>query len=91
MLDGIPPALLTGSGLTGVLVGLIWSLIRGWLVVGSVHREQLSDKDAQITRLWSANDSLTESVRKYAVSAETSAYALHQVEKIAQGRGGEDE
>lgn len=89
-MDGIPPALLTGGGLTGVLAGLIWALIRGWLVVGSVHREQLADKDAQITRLWNAFDSLSEAVRKYAVSAETSAYAIHQVEKIAQSRGGDD-
>jgi hypothetical protein len=86
----VPPALWTGGGLTGVLTFLIVAFIRGWIVVGTVHREQLSDKDAQITRLWSTVESLTEAVRKYAVSAETSAYALHQVEKIAARNGGDE-
>ena len=89
-MDGIPPALLTGGGLTGVLTLLIVAFIKGWLVVGSVHREQLADKDSQITRLWSTVDSLTDSVRKYAVSAETAAYALHAVEKAAQSKGGDE-
>ena len=40
-MDGIPPALLTGGGLTGVLTLLIVAFIKGWLVVGSVHRDIL--------------------------------------------------
>lgn len=89
-MDQIPPALLTGGGLTGVLTFLIIALVRGWLVPGSVHVEQLADKDAQIVRLWDANESLTQSVRKYAVSAETAAYALHEVEKVARSKGGDE-
>lgn len=85
-MDGIPPALLTGGGLTGVLTLLIVAFIKGWLVVGSVHREQLADKDAQIVRLWDTVGSLTESVRKYAISAETAAYALHEVERVAKAQ-----
>jgi len=84
--DAIPPALLTGGGLTGVLTFLIVALVRGWLVPGSVHSEQLADKDAQITRLWGTVESLTESVRKYAISAETAAYALHEVERVAKAQ-----
>ena len=87
--SGIPPALLTGSGLTGILALLVVALIKGWIVVGTVHREQLSDKDAQITQLWKTVDSLTESARKYAVSAETAAHALHEVEKRA-AQGGDE-
>ena len=82
--DQIPPALLTGGGLTGVLTLLIVAFIKGWIVVGNVHREQLSDKDAQITKLWNTVESLTTSVQKYAVSAETSAHALHAVERLAE-------
>ena len=85
-----PTTIATGGGLTGVLTLLIVSFIKGWIVVGTVHREQLADKDAQITRLWNAFDSLAEALRRYAVSAETSAYALHQVEKIAAEKGGDE-
>jgi len=87
--SGIPPALLTGGGLTGTLALLIWAFIKGWIVVGNVHREQLSDKDAQISQLWGTVNSLTESVRKYAVSAETAAHALHEVERRA-AKGGDE-
>ena len=88
-MDGVPPALLTGGGLTGVLALLIFAFIKGWMVVGSVVDKIVADKDAQITRLWEANDSLTSSVRKYAVSAETSAHALHELERRAAKGGGE--
>ena len=88
-MDGVPPALLTGGGLTGVLALLICAFIKGWMVVGSVVDKIVADKDAQITRLWEANDSLTSSVRKYAVSAETSAHALHELERRAAKGGGE--
>ena len=87
--SGIPPALITGGGLTTTLALLIWAFIKGWVVVGTVHKEQLGDKDAQITQLWKTVESLTESVRKYAVSAETTAHALHEVEKRA-AKGGDD-
>lgn len=72
-----------------MLGGLFWAFVKGQIIVGSVHREQLADKDAQIGRLWAAVDSLTASVQKYAVSAETSAHALHEVEKRAAKAGGE--
>lgn len=89
-MDGIPPALLTGGGLTGVLTLLIVALIKGWVYVGSIVDRLIADKDNQITKLWAANESLTESVRKYAVSAETSAHALHEIEKRAAAKGGDD-
>ena len=89
-MDGIPPALLTGGGLTGVLTLLIVALIKGWVYVGSIVDRLIADKDNQITKLWAANESLTESVRKYAVSAETSAHALHEIEKRAASKGGDD-
>lgn len=89
-MDGIPPALLTGGGLTGVLGLLIFSFVKGWMVVGSVVDRLVADKDAQIGRLWETVDSLTESVRKYAVSAETSAHALHELERRAAAKGGDE-
>lgn len=89
-MDGVPPALLTGGGLTGVLMLLIVAFLKGWIHVGSVVDKLVADKDAQIARLWAANDSLTESVRKYAVSAETSAHAIHELEEISRSKGGDE-
>lgn len=89
-MDGVPPALLTGGGLTGVLMLLIVAFLKGWIHVGSVVDKLVADKDTQIARLWAANDSLTESVRKYAVSAETSAHALHELEERAASQGGDE-
>ena len=88
--SGIPPALLTGGGLTGVLTLLVVSFVKGWIVVGSVVDKLVADKDAQIDRLWTANGDLTESVRMYAVSAETSAHAMHELERISRRKAGDD-
>jgi len=85
----VPPALITGGGLTGVLMLLIVGFIKGWIHVGAIVDKLVADKDAQISRLWAANDSLLESVRKYAVSAETSAHALHELE-VRAAKGGDD-
>lgn len=85
-MDGIPPALLAAGSWFGSTVVLFIALAKGWLHVGSTVDKLTADKDNQITKLWAANESLTESVRKYAVSAETSAHALHEIEKrAAQG------
>ena len=87
-MDAIPAGLITGGGITGVLVLLVWAFVKGWIVVGSVVDRLVADKDSQITKLWEANTSLTESVRKYTVSAETSAHALHEIERRAAANGG---
>ena len=87
----VPPALITGGGLTGVLMLLIVAFLKGWIHVGSIVDKLVADKDTQISRLWEANNSLTESVRKYAVSAETSAHALHELEvRAANAKGGDE-
>ena len=59
-MDGIPPALITGGGLTGVLTLLIVAFVKGWLVTSTTHREivsikdqQIADKDAQVV-MWRA-------------------------------------
>lgn len=88
-MDGFPPALLTGGGLTGVLALLIVAFIKGWIHVGSVVERLIADKDKQISLQADTIKSLTESVRKYAVSAETSAHALHELEVRAAKRGGD--
>jgi hypothetical protein len=69
---------------------LIVAFLKGWIHVGSIVDKLVADKDAQITRLSAANESLIESVRRYAVSAETSAHALHEIEKRAAAKGGDD-
>lgn len=60
IVDGIPPALLTGGGLTGVLTLLIVAFIKGWLVTNStlmqfmaIKDQQIADKDAQVV-MWRA-------------------------------------
>lgn len=79
----IPSAVWGGLG-AGSMVSLLYYLLAtGRILQARVVDKMLADKDAQITKLWAANDSLTESVRKYAVSAETSAHAFHEVERIA--------
>jgi hypothetical protein len=88
-LSSIPPFVWSGLTGSGFFTLLFVGLYKGLIVVGKIHDEQMADKDAQITRLWATNDSLVESVRKYAVSAETSAHALHEVEKRAAKAGGE--
>jgi hypothetical protein len=85
----IPPFVWSGLTGSGFLALLFTGLYKGWIVVGKIHDEQIADKDSQITRLWASNESLIESVRKYAVSAETSAHALHEVERRAAKAGGE--
>lgn len=58
--DQIPPALITGGGLTGILTFLIVAFVRGWIVTAPTHREivqikdqQIADKDAQVV-MWRA-------------------------------------
>lgn len=89
-MDGFPPALLTGGGLTGVLALLIVAFIKGWIHVGSVVERLIADKDKQISLQADTIKSLTESVRKYAVSAETSAHAIHELEQISRRKAGGD-
>ena len=88
-LSAIPTAVWGGITGTGFLSLLFVGLYRGYIVVGKIHDEQMADKDSQIARLWTTVESLTASVQKYAVSAETSAHALHEVEKRAAKAGGE--
>ena len=89
-LDAIPSAVWGGLGAGSMVSLLYWLLATGRLIQARVVDSMMADKDSQITRLWAANDSLTESVRKYAISAETSAHALHEVEKRARARGVDD-
>ena len=86
-LDAIPSAVWGGLGAGSMVSLLYWLLATGRLIQARVVDKMMDDKDAQIGKLWAANDSLTDSVRKYAVAAETSAHAFHEVEKIAKGDG----
>lgn len=59
-MDGLPPALLTGGGLTGVLALLILAFVKGWLLTAATHKEvveikdqQIADKDSQVV-MWRA-------------------------------------
>lgn len=47
-MDAIPPALLNGVGVVGLLVGIYWALITERLVTGAAHRRELAAKDQQI-------------------------------------------
>lgn len=91
-MDAVPPALLNGVGVGALLVLLFWMLAKEHLVTGPAHRRELADKDRQLlgkdTQLALKDatiNSLLESVRNYAVSAETAAHAMHELEKLAKG------
>ena len=86
-LEAIPSAVWGGLGAGSMMSLLYYLLATGRLIQARVVDKMMDDKDAQIGKLWAANDSLTDSVRKYAVAAETSAHAFHEVEKIAKGDG----
>ena len=47
-MDNIPTGLLTGGGITGILILLFWLLATGRLVTGAAHLRELATKDAQI-------------------------------------------
>lgn len=47
-LDRIPPALLDGLQVVGLLVALFWMLAREHLVTGPSHRREIAAKDEQI-------------------------------------------
>ena len=86
-LEAIPSAVWGGLGAGSMLSLLYWLLSTGRIIQARVVDKMLADKDAQITRLWATVDSQNESLKKYAVSAETAAYALHEVEKQAAKAG----
>ena len=87
-LSDIPTAAWNAGGAASMLSLLFVSLVKGWLVVGNVHREQLADKDAQIGQLWGTVESLTGSVQKLTVNADVSAHAWHSIDKMARGGEG---
>ena len=47
----IPPALLNGVGVVGLLVAAYWMLATGRLYTGASHREAMDAKDAQIAEV----------------------------------------
>lgn len=87
-IDAIPAGVWGVGGAGGMLSLLYWLLVTGRIIVGSVHREQLADKDAQITQLWGTVESLTDSVQKFTVSGEIAAQAFRSVEKTAAHKDG---
>ena len=55
-MDNIPSGLLTGGGITGILVFLFWLLATGRLVTGAAHLRELATKDTVITELKAEHD-----------------------------------
>jgi hypothetical protein len=91
--DGIPPALLTGGGLTGVLTFLIIAFVKGWLYTSSVVDRFLHERDETIAFQRKTIEALTAATQEFAVTAHTSAYAIHAIELQAQrnaSKGGDD-
>jgi hypothetical protein len=82
----LPPALLNGVGVVGLLVGLFWMLATDRLVTGAAHRRELADKDSQIADLRKANDVKDRQLEKLTVVGETVAKVLESIEHLAKGR-----
>lgn len=85
-MDGMLPGLLNGAGIASVLVLLILAFIKGWIYLGAVVDKLIADKDRRLDLNDQTIQSLTDSLRKYAVSAETSAHAIHELERIAAAK-----
>jgi len=47
----IPPGLIQGIGVTGLVVALFWMLAKEVLVTGPAHRRELATKDEQIAEV----------------------------------------
>ena len=55
MLDAVPPQLLTGGGLAGLLTLAVWLILTGRLVPASMVDKIVQAKDAEISRLAEAH------------------------------------
>jgi hypothetical protein len=84
--DAIPPALLNGVGVGGLLAVLFWMLATGRLVTRREHEGRIADKDQVIAtqeRTIAVKDSQLE---KLAVVGETAIRILSSVEALAKER-----
>ena len=85
----VPPALLNGVGVGALLVLLFYMLATGRLVTRREHESRMADKDERIATQNKTIESLTAATQQFAVSAHTSAYAIHALEKQAAKVGDE--
>jgi hypothetical protein len=86
-MDAIPPALLNGVGVAGLLVGLFWMLASGRIVTRREHEGRVADKDAQIADLRKANDVKDAQLEKLTSDVATTVIrVLESIENLARGR-----
>lgn len=89
-MDGIPPALLAAGSWFGSTVVLYLALVKGWLVVGSVHTERVTDLRETIADQRETIDSLAESTAKLTASADLQVQLLRGIDEAARHKGGND-
>ena len=83
----LPPALLNGVGVVGLLVGLFWMLATGRLVTRREHDGRVADKDAQIADLRKANDVKDTQLEKLTNDVATTVIrVLESIHALAEKR-----
>lgn len=85
-MDAIPPALLNGVGVVGLLVGLFWMLATGRLVTRREHDGRIADKDQVIATQARTIDVKDSQLEKLSVVGETAIRILSSVEALAKER-----
>lgn len=93
----LSPAAWNGVGIVSFLIvfvaGLIWSLFKGWIVLGIHHRELIGQKDREIDALEGRSAEDAASIAKFAdaagkatVAAEMQQAVMTAVRQIAEER-----
>jgi hypothetical protein len=84
VLQQVPTFMWNTGGIVGLFSLLFLALVKGWLVVGNVHREQLDDKDTQIANLTTTLEVRDAQMEKLTVVGETTIRILDSVERLAR-------
>jgi phage terminase Nu1 subunit (DNA packaging protein) len=86
----VPPVLWSISGAAGMFAGLFWMLATGRMLTRSQHAEIVKDKNETIAFQRQTITVLTKATQDLAVPAHTASYALHQLEKRADEKAGDE-
>ena len=89
-MDGIPPALVQHADLGGLLALLIVALLRGWIVMGKTHDEQMADQREQVKTWRETATKAQAAAEKMTASGELAGQLLRGLMQQAQAKGGDE-
>lgn len=84
----LPPSLINGGGITGVLVWLLWMLGTGRLITRQAHLEMRADKDELIATQAETVKEQREQLGHLTAVSDMSVRILESVEGLANDRRG---